>query len=161
MLKYLTIPLLLAAMLLGWNQKTNAQSVELHALITTTDGQEQLFYLTEDDQLSFEGQETLTINSQGTTAQFNIDDIQKIEFVDVTATKENAALQPFLYPNPVRNTLVIGNINDDQSINIYALDGRWIQQIEVHANQPIDLSGLHAGMYILNMGEKNYKLLKL
>ena len=86
--KRFLIPLCLFAMLLCWQHQANAQNAELHAIITLTNGQEQNYFLTEDDRFSFDGQETLVINAQGSTTQISIDDIRKIVFSSITGTEE-------------------------------------------------------------------------
>lgn len=139
----------------------HSQSVEIHAVVTMTDGQEHLFDLTENDHLSFEGQEALIIVSQGTTQSIALDDIRKIEFVDVTGQQEIKADTPFLYPNPVRRLLTIGNIQAGQLVAIYSIEGRLLRQYNANANEAIDLGDLPTGIYILNINNKNHKLLKL
>ena len=153
--------LFLTAWTFIWLLSSHAQSVEIRTLITLTNGEEQLFFLSEEDQLAFEGQENLLLTTQGTLHQINIDDIRKIEFVDITGTQELHTDVPFFYPNPARKSIIIGNIENAQIIRIYSLEGRLLQQFQVNANELLDLSDLPAGMYILNMSEKNYKLLKL
>ena len=161
MYKHFPITLLLFAMLLGWQLQAYAQSVEIHAVVTLNNGQEQYFDLTENDQFSFDGQESLIIHSQGTTMQFSIDDIRKITFDDATDTEEFQTGNPFLYPNPVEKAFAIGNIEDGQMVYIYSIEGRLLQQFQAKANTPIDLSSLPKGMYVVNINEKNLKLIKL
>lgn len=155
------IPLILLMILFGCQMGVKAQSVELHAVVTMTDGQEHVFVLTEEDQLSFEGQETLVVTSQGESEHLTIDDIRKIEFIDVTGADEFPNDTPLLYPNPVRQLLVIGNLHNTPLVSIYSIDGHLIRQFDAKANEPIDLSDLPSGLYILNMNDKNHKLLKL
>lgn len=158
---YLKRLLFLAAWILLWILPANAQSIELHAIVTFNNGQEQTFYLTEDDLFSFDGQESLVIHTQGSTTSIAIDDICKIVFDDVTGTQELTANNPFFYPNPVKKTITIGNIGDNQTVSIYSLEGRLVRQFKAFANEPIDLGNLPAGIYTLNVNNKNLKLLKL
>ena len=110
--------LFLMALTLLWLLPSHAQSVEIRALVTLNNGEEQLYVLSENDQLAFEGQETLLITNQGMIHRINIDDIRKIEFVDITNTNESQAANPFFYPNPVERYLAIGNIENDQTVGI-------------------------------------------
>ena len=151
----------LAAWTLLWILPGHAQSVELHALVTYNNGQEQTFYLADDDRIAFEGQETLVIHSQGSTTSILIDDIRKIEFMDVTGTQELTADTPFFYPNPVKQSIILSNIEDGQTVSIYSIEGRLTRQFKAVANEPIDLGNLPAGIYTLNINDKNLKLLKL
>ena len=161
MTKHALTALFLLVVLFGWSHPAHAQSVELHAVVTLTNGQEQTFYLTEEDRFSFDGQEALVIHSQGCTTSIAIDDIRKIVFDDVTGTQELTADSPFFYPNPVKKTIILGNIDDNQIVSIFSLEGRLIRQFKAVANEPIDLGSLPAGIYTLNINDKNLKLLKL
>lgn len=147
-------------MFLGWHQQSYAQSVELHAIVTMTDGQEQQYFLTEDDQISFEGQETLVITTQGATVQINIDDIRKIEFVDVMEAQEINASAPFFYPNPVSKAITFGNIGHNQLIRICSVEGRLVREFQANPNERIDLSSLTPGVYVMRINDLNFKLLK-
>lgn len=161
MYRHFLILLFLFTMLLGWQHQAKAQSAELHAIVTLTNGQEQDYYLTENDIFYFDGQETLIINAQGSTSQISINDIRKIVFSSITGTEEIQAGEPFFYPNPVKRTISIGNIDPGQQVSIYSMEGRLLRQFKANANEQIDLSDLPAGMYILNTSNKNLKLLKL
>ena len=153
--------LFLTAWTLLWILPGHAQSVELHAVVTLTNGQEQTFYLTEEDRFSFDGQESLVIHTQESTTSIAIDDIRKIEFVDVTETQELTTDSPFFYPNPVRQSIVLGNIENGQTVSLYSIEGRLVRQFKAHANEAINLGNLPAGIYTLNVNDKNLKLLKL
>ena len=150
----------LTAWSLLWFLPSHAQIVEIRALLTLNNGEEQLYVLSENDQLAFEGQETMVITTQGLTHRINIDDIRKIEFVDITNTNESQAANPFFYPNPVERYFAIGNIENDQTVGIYSLEGRLLLEKQVGANEPIDLGNLPSGLYILRILDKNLKLLK-
>ena len=123
-------------------------------------GQEHDYFLTDNDTFAFEGEETLVITSEGNTYQLAVNDIRKIVFVDTVDTQELDASTPFFYPNPVKSNIIIGNVNDNQPVRIYALDGRLVSQFTVSAQKSVDLSNLPSGMYIINFSEKNLKLLK-
>ena len=153
--------LFLTAWTLLWILPGHAQSVELHAVVTLTNGQEQTFYLTEEDRFSFDGQESLVIHTQESTTSIAIDDIRKIEFVDVTETQELTTDSPFFYPNPVRQSIVLGNIENGQTVSLYSIEGRLVRQFKAQANEAINLGNLPAGIYTLNVNDKNLKLLKL
>lgn len=144
-----------------WLLPSHAQSVEVRTLVTMNNGEEQLFVLSEDDQLSFDGQNALLLTIQETTYRIPIDEIRKMEFVDITNTKEIQAGVPFFYPNPVAKSIIIGNIDDNQTVSVYSLEGRLLYQIQANPNEAIDLSRLPAGLYLLKILDKNHKLLKL
>lgn len=151
----------LTALTLLWLLPSHAQSVEVRTLLIMNSGEEQFYVLSENDQLAFEGQETLLITNMGTTHRINIEDIRKIEFVDVTSTSEMTAADiPFFYPNPAERYIAIGNIENNQTVSVYSMEGRLLLEKKVSANEPIDLGNLPPGVYILRILDKNLKLLK-
>lgn len=152
--------LFLTALTLLWTLHSHAQNVEVRALVTLNNGEEQLYVLSEDDHLAFEGQETLLITSQDLTHRININDIRRIEFVDISNTNESQSCTPFIYPNPVKRYLAIGNIDDNQTVSVYDLEGRLLLEKQASANEPIDLGNLTPGLYVLRILDKNLKLLK-
>lgn len=152
--------LFLTALALLWILPCQAQNLEIRTLVTLNSGEQQLYVLDEDDQLAFEGQQTLLITNLGTTHRINIDEIRKIEFVDITNTNESQANIPFPYPNPVDRYLAIGNIENNQTVSVYSLEGRLLFEKQVSPNEPIDLGELPAGLYVLRILDKNLKLLK-
>ncbi|MBP5574011.1 MAG: T9SS type A sorting domain-containing protein [Bacteroidales bacterium] len=152
--------IILTALTLLWILPSLAQSVEVKTLVSLHNGEEQLYVLDENDLLSFEGQQTLLITNLGTTHRIPIDDIRKIEFVDITDTHESQTNTPFLYPNPVERYLILGNIEEGQTVSVYSLEGRLLLELKANANEPIDLGNLPSGLYILRILDKNLKLLK-
>lgn len=156
-----TLVLFLFLFAFGGLSPIHSQSVEMHAIVTLNDGQEKIYDITEEDLFSFEGQEFLLITAQGFTERISIDNIRKIEFADAWNVEEVDPNTPFFYPNPVRKTLTINNIEDNESISIYSIDGHLVRVFQAIANEPIDLSNLAAGMYTLKIKDKNHKLLKL
>jgi len=72
------------------------------------------------------------------------------DIVQVNYKKGNISI----YPNPVKNTLHISNITDEdiQDISIYSQTGREIRL--QHTSDIIDVSTLSPGMYIVKIGVK-------
>lgn len=151
---------ILSALTLLWLLPSYAQSVEVKTLVTLNSGEEQLYVLSEDDRLSFEGQETLLLTTQNTTYRIPIDDIRKIEFVDITGTEETPTGTPYFFPNPVEQTIMLGNIEGRQTVRLYSIEGRLLRQFQAGANEPVDLGKLAPGLYILHVDGHNLKLLK-
>lgn len=64
-----------------------------------------------------------------------------------------------IYPNPVHNMLnIVGK--DNMKINIYNSLGQKIHSVEGENNVNIDASNWKAGLYIININEHYYKILK-
>ncbi len=58
-----------------------------------------------------------------------------------------------MYPNPVVNILNIGNTNDVTKVDVYDVNGRLIQTMDVFAQQniTINVSELQTGVYFVNV----------
>ena len=57
-----------------------------------------------------------------------------------------------LYPNPVRESLKIENLNEATDINIYNIMGQEVQKVSsVMGSVEIDMSGLSNGLYFVKM----------
>jgi len=64
-----------------------------------------------------------------------------------------------LYPNPVNDKLFIKSYNAIDSITIYNVSGQIIKQTEIFSNG-IDVSGLNAGLYFINIKSDNRENIK-
>ncbi|MBL7558697.1 T9SS type A sorting domain-containing protein [Olleya sp. YSTF-M6] len=64
-----------------------------------------------------------------------------------------------LYPNPVNDKLFIKSDNAIDSITIYNVSGQIIKQTEIFSNL-IDVSGLNAGLYFINIKSDNRENIK-
>lgn len=64
-----------------------------------------------------------------------------------------------LYPNPVNDKLFIKSDNAIDSITIYNVNGQIIKQTEIFSNG-LDVSGLNAGLYFINIKSDNRENIK-
>ncbi|MBO6025683.1 MAG: T9SS type A sorting domain-containing protein [Bacteroidales bacterium] len=152
--------LLLLILLVGFQCLGNAQDVRL--VVTTIDGAEQSFQLTEESQLYFNNGENLVIEDvAGTATTFQLSQIRKIICAEVTGTTENALSKLQLFPNPSRNGFIIRNLQDSCPARIYSLDGRLMMQFVAAEGMSVDISGLSSGMYLLHINGETLKLMKL
>ncbi len=87
----------------------------------------------------------------------NMDHAGRMEFspeaVAPNAIKEDVLNDNFtMYPNPVHNVLMLNNISNVNTINIYSISGKLISRISNSGNNAqIDVSNLPAGMYLIMM----------
>lgn len=152
--------LLLLILLVGFQCLGNAQDVRL--VVTTIDGAEQSFQLTEESQLYFNNGESLVIEDvEGTTVTFQLSQIRKIVCAELTGTADHIMSELQLFPNPSRNGFIIRNLQDSCPARIYSLDGRLMKQFEAAEGMLVDISGLSSGMYLLHINGETLKLMKL
>lgn len=154
--------LMLIVLFAGITFHANAQSTSICLIVTTIDGTEQIFQLTEESQLYFENGDKLVIEdgTRGTTT-FELSQIRKLVCSDVTGTNESAAAQLQIFPNPAHNSFIIRNLTGTSLARIYSLDGRLLKAFQATEGSVVDLSDLSEGMYLLNINGQTLKLMKL
>ena len=153
---------MLIALLAGNVFLANAQSTNVTLVVTTTDGVEQSYQLTEESQLYFENGERLVIeDGAGTTQTFQLANIQKLVCTEVTGIGESTASDLQLIPNPARDSFIIKNLQGSTQARIYSLDGRLMKSFEATEGMMVDISGLAKGMYLLHIDGQTLKMMKL
>lgn len=65
-----------------------------------------------------------------------------------------------IYPNPVKDHLIISGIKDKESFEIYTLDGKQIKTGNFSADKKIDVNILPKGVYLLKVANQNLKFIK-
>ena len=142
--------------------RLSAQS-EVIATVMMNDGTTQDYYLDENCQIKFGSEDYLWIIRPDSkeTIQIALDDIRKITFNDILGTQETNQPNISIFPNPTENQFVINGLTDATTVRIYSIDGRLVQQGQAEDGQRIDISNLNAGLYLVNIGSQNLKLMKL
>lgn len=151
----------IALLIFGCGSRTTAQQVEVQAVITNHNGDEQIYQLDGNDRISFPNDETMVITQNGTDIQILISEIRKVTFNEVLATAENEAENTGISPNPTSNSFTISGINGFQQMNIYSIDGKLVKREIIDCSQSIDISELPQGLYYVNVNKQNFKLIKL
>lgn len=69
---------------------------------------------------------------------------------------------PSVYPNPAADFIKLKNLPEgEMGITVFRLDGAAvIQKVLSSASQPIDISGLSRGLYLIRIGNKTLKFAK-
>ena len=154
--------LMFSAFLVGIIFQANAQGTDVTLVVTKTNGEEQIYQLTEESQLYFENGERLVIeNGNSTTATFQLSQIRKIVCSEATDTPENPTTELQLFPNPSHNSFLIKNLQGSHPAQIYSLDGRLMKSFEATEGMVIDASELPEGMYLLQLNGQILKMMKL
>ena len=152
--------LLLLAFILGLAFHLAAQSTQM--TIHFNDGTERSYYMSESDRVYFEDNETLVVELAPTKSdRFNLADIRKITCAETEGVSEvsNASVQ--LFPNPSHDAFLLRNLNERQTVSIYALDGRIMKSFETTVDQWIDISDLPIGLYLVKTEHQTLKMIKL
>lgn len=154
--------LMFTALLLGIALHANAQSTSMTLVVTTIDGTEHLYQLTEESQLYFEdGLRLVVEDGTGNSETYPLSDIQKMVCTEITATAEIAASELMLLPNPLHDSFIIHNVTEGGLARIYSLDGRLVKTFQASEGVVVDMSAFSQGMYLLHINGQTLKLMKL
>ena len=136
---------------------------EVHVIITMNDGTTQDYYLDENCQIKFGNEDFLWIvTPEGkSNIQIALNDIRKITFDDLTSLNEDVACTIGIFPNPVHSQFIVKGLSETTTMSIYSIDGRRVRQCQVENGQIIDIADLNAGLYLVNIGSQNLKMIKL
>lgn len=150
--------LLLAMLAIGTVLRLSAQSV---VTVWMHDGTSQSFLMTETDRVYFSGNTYLMVEEDGNLTSIMLDDIRKITCEEVEGLSEDQQPAVSLLPNPVHNLLTLRHLEGRQQVQIYALSGQLMMTTEASEGQPIDVSGLAAGVYMVRTQSCTLKMMKL
>lgn len=152
---------LLLLLFVGFLLRGTAQNVTL--VVTTTDGTEHSYQVTNEGQILFENNgDLLTIlDGTGTTATFQLADIRKLVCTEITGMEESSTKSLRLLPNPTRDHFLLSNLQSSCEARIYALDGRLVKSFTATEGMTVDISELSKGMYLLHIDGQTLKMMKL
>ena len=145
----------------GFLSQGDAQNVTL--VVTTNDGAEHAYQLTNEGQLLFEnnGNSLTILDGTGTTATYQLADIRKLVCSEITGVNERNPKGLLFLPNPARDHFIISNLQRSCEAHIYALDGRLVKSFTATEGMNVDISELSKGMYLLHIDGQTLKMMKL
>ena len=153
--------LLLTALIFGLAFHLTAQSTQM--TIYLNDGAERTYFMTPSDRVYFEDNEVLVVETTVTmrSDRYNLADIRKIICAETEGVAEASAERVCLSPNPVHDVVMLSNLNGNETIQIFALDGRLMKSVEASEGQLIDISELPIGLYLVKTEHQTLKMIKL
>ena len=131
--------------------------------IHMNDGTERNYYMSEDDRVYFEDNETLVVEIavNAKSDRYNLSDIRKITCNETEGVSEETSNPLWISPNPVHDVFILRNLSGNETIHIYALDGQLIKSLEVAVDQLVDISDLPIGTYLVKTERQTLKMIKL
>ena len=153
--------LLLVVLAIGTVLQLSAQS---EVTVWMNNGSAQSYLMTENDRMYFEDNEQLVIEIGLYIKEIYsipLADIRKITCAELEGTDEENTQPLTIFPNPVHETLILRNLNGKETIHIYDLDGRLVKSVEVVGEQPVDISDLSIGLYLVKTQSCTLKMIKL
>ena len=93
---------------------------------------------------------------------FAVSDIRKMTFDEVLGIDDIVTETFKVYPNPVHNELYISSEDfQPHPYQLFSTDGRLLLQGESREGNPINVSDLPTGLYILKINNSSFKISKL
>lgn len=153
--------LLLVALTIGLAFQLAAQSIQM--TLYMNDGTERSYDMSEYDHVYFEDNEYLIVEiaAYAKAERFNLAEIRKITCTETEGLSDETSTPLWISPNPVHNSFTLHNLVGQQTISIYALDGRLVKSLEATESRPIDITDLPMGLYLVKTTHQTLKIIKL
>ena len=114
--------------------------------------------------IKFKTTKFVVTNNDNSSDDFYFSDVIKITFNEEGGTSiETVNTQTAsIYPNPVKDNLIIQNANDvyGSDICIYSMTGVLVAQYSQWNGETIDVSNLNPGVYFVNTNSTTLKFVK-
>lgn len=125
------------------------------------DNQEITYSLNHNSKLTFTDNELIILQPSGNIYYFDIENIRKIYFSNSNSLYDIASQKNInLYPNPSSGRISISNIKSKTLISIYNMKGELVMSEIIYHDKSINISNLSNGLYIVKVGNKEFKVVK-
>ena len=130
-------------------------------VVTLKNGAETAFFLKDQPNVTFEGT-NLKVVSQKETVTFTLSDVLRFTYVK----KDPSGIdETVVDPTEVSfegGVLVISQLKQGASVDIYSLDGKLVRQLKAHhsGTYRLGLSELPTGLYLVKADNITYKIMK-
>lgn len=153
--------LLLATLILGLVFHLMAQSTVMDVYMN--DGTIRSFTMDDNDRVYFYNNSFLIIEEAESShsVRIKLADIRKITCQETVDIPEVQASAISILPNPVHDVMVLRNLNGNQEVQIYSINGQLAKSFEVNGDETIDVSDLSMGVYIVRTQSCTLKMIKL
>lgn len=120
--------------------------------------------ITSVQKITFSDDKLFVDMKTGTDNSYNITDIRKIYFGNVTDNNvpESVDNQKILvYPNPASSFLILNNLPQSGSLCIYSMSGAKVSEQTISDTQmQIDIENLTPGLYVLKVNQSTLKFIR-
>ena len=133
-------------------------------VVLTKNGAHHQFVLSKDKpQVTFEGTNLkVTCAEASASATFALSDVVRFTYVQTDPAGINELVTPETGIAFEAGTLVISQLKAGETVNIYATDGRLVQQLKAthSGTYRLPLASLPFGVYLVKTGTLTYKITK-
>jgi len=138
----------------------NAQNV---INIINPNGVEKIITLNTLSKITFSGTNMILNYQNGTNESMAFSTINKMLFATPTILNDiKIEDKMMLYPNPASDKLYLKNVNDENlNISIFSISGLQLLKITaLKSSEPIDISSLPKGFFVLKINDQAIKFTK-
>lgn len=83
------------------------------------------------------------------------------EFTQITAIDNAQSTSLRIFPNPTKTYFTVDYNGQPSQLKIFGITGNLLREVTIQGTTKIDISGLRPGVYIIKLGEKATRLIKL
>ena len=139
-------------------------SAQNSLIVKLNDGSVTGTLLSSLDRITFLNGNVILKNTDASTNSLVLSDINRMTFGILSEVPNviSDVNKIFVYPSPARNYILLKNVNGDKlNIQIISLDGVvMVNKQLIDINQPIDISNLVNGLYLLKVKNTTLKFTK-
>ena len=133
-------------------------------VVNRSDNSEVTHSVTESGLMYFSG-DNLVIKTDAASAEstYALSSVRKVLFAQGTTSHVMQTVAEgtiALYPNPATDVLYIVNAPENAQADIYTIAGVLVKSQKVGANEPINISSLSAGIYLVRINNTVLKFSK-
>lgn len=152
--------LLLITLLTAFSIGMYAEQVET-LIVKLKDGSETAFFLKDKPQVTFEGTD-LKVTSQSGDTTFPLADVLRFTYALKDTSGINETFDRKSSVSFEDGVLVISEIKAGNTVSIYSLDGKLLNQLTPQhtGTYRLNLSELPSGLYLVKAGNITYKITK-
>ena len=130
-------------------------------VVKLKNGAETAFFLKDQPNVTFEGT-NLKVVSQKETVTFALSDVLRFTYVKKDASGIDETVVDPTEVSYDGGVLVISQLKQGASVDIYSLDGKLLRQLTAHhsGTYRLNLSELPTGLYLVKADNITYKIMK-
>ena len=130
-------------------------------VVKLKNGAETTFFLKDKPNVTFEGTD-LKVVSNKETVTFALSDVLRFTYVKKDASGIDETVVDPTEVSYDGSVLVISQLKQGASVDIYSLDGKLVRQLKAHhsGTYRLSLSELPTGLYLVKADNITYKIMK-
>lgn len=123
-------------------------------------GEENSYTMDANSKITYSESEMYLAAAEGNVT-FQIAEIRKVLFEKLDAIEENTTTTLSVYPNPVKDVVILNNTTENQEVTVFSATGSVVMRTVISSENTIDVSSLKDGVYFVKTNNQIAKVIKL